>query len=162
MVSSSLLTASIIIYFIAIDCIADGSRSRARKIRLNALRSKENLPESWHKYFEKSRNAKFQIIAAPGMENLARRIVALDPDRFLYHPTNWGKFPDGTDNIEIGGFQPVNHLAGENVLLLASFHNNDVTLSQFSVMVTLLQAFVESLTIVLPFYPVGTMERVLR
>jgi len=68
---------------------------------------------------------------------------------------------DGTDNIEIGGFSPVNRISGEHVLMLASFHNNDVTLSQFSVMVTLLQSFIDSLTVVLPFYPVGTMERVI-
>eukprot|EP01035_Chromulina_nebulosa_P017630 gene17630-23207_t len=47
-------------------------------------------------------------------------------------------------------------------MFLASFHNNDVTLSQFSVMVTLLQSFIQSLTVVLPFYPVGTMERVIK
>jgi hypothetical protein len=99
----------------------------------------------------------------------------------------WGKFPDGTDNIEIGGFQPENRISGENVLFLASFHNNDVTLSQFQVMVsvfvawayrgkglpaqrspsialqiTLLQSLIESLTVVLPYYPVGTMERVVQ
>ena len=54
----------------------------------------------------------------------------------------------------------MNRIAGEHVLLLASFHNNDVTFSQFQVMVVLLQSFIESLTIVLPFYPTGTMERV--
>jgi phosphoribosylpyrophosphate synthetase len=45
-------------------------------------------------------------------------------------------------------------------LFLASFANNDVTLSQFQVMICLLQSFIESLTVVLPYYPVGTMERV--
>ena len=44
--------------------------------------------------------------------------------------------------------------------MLCSFHNNDVTWSQFQVMIVLLQSFIESLTVVLPFYPVGTMERV--
>ena len=29
-------------------------------------------------------------------------------------------------------------------------------------MITLLQSFIKSLTVVLPFYPVGTMERVIR
>jgi E3 ubiquitin-protein ligase DOA10 len=58
--------------------------------------------------------------------------------------------------------QPINRISGEHVIFLASFHSNDVTLSQFSVMCTLLQSFVESLTVVLPFYPVGTMERVVR
>ena len=47
-------------------------------------------------------------------------------------------------------------------MFLASFHNNDVTLSQFQVMICLLQSFIESLTVVLPFSPVGTMERVIR
>jgi len=111
---------------------------------------------------ERSNKNKYHIIAAPGMEELALKIVGENPDRFLYHATNWGKFPDGTDNIEIGGFQPINRISGQHVLLLASFHNNDVTLSQFSVMITLLQSFIESLTVVLPFYPVGTMERVVR
>ncbi|RYY84444.1 hypothetical protein EON63_09250 [archaeon] len=96
------------------------------------------------------------------MEKMAQNIVALQPHRFLYHPTQWKKFPDGTDNIEIGGFRPFNYIAGENILFLASFHNNDVTLSQFSVMITLLQSFISSLTVVLPFYPVGTMERIIQ
>ena len=52
--------------------------------------------------------------------------------RFHFHKTTWGKFPDGTDNIEVGGYTPYN-VAGERVLFLASFHNNDVTLSQFQV-----------------------------
>lgn len=78
------------------------------------------------------------------------------PDRFSFHPTKWNKFPDGTDNIEIGGFTPHNLISGEHVLFLASFHNNDVTLSQFQVMICLLMSFIESLTVVLPYSPVGT------
>eukprot|EP00540_Astrosyne_radiata_P002191 CAMPEP_0116826606 /NCGR_PEP_ID=MMETSP0418-20121206/2622_1 /TAXON_ID=1158023 /ORGANISM="Astrosyne radiata, Strain 13vi08-1A" /LENGTH=303 /DNA_ID=CAMNT_0004455259 /DNA_START=170 /DNA_END=1081 /DNA_ORIENTATION=+ len=91
---------------------------------------------------------------------MALRIVDAHPDRFTYHPTKWEKFPDGTDKIEVGGFLPYNLLSGEHILFLASFHNNDITLSQFQVMICLLQSFIESLTVVLPYYPVGTMERV--
>eukprot|EP00607_Mallomonas_marina_P007918 CAMPEP_0182424404 /NCGR_PEP_ID=MMETSP1167-20130531/10626_1 /TAXON_ID=2988 /ORGANISM="Mallomonas Sp, Strain CCMP3275" /LENGTH=331 /DNA_ID=CAMNT_0024604211 /DNA_START=82 /DNA_END=1074 /DNA_ORIENTATION=- len=119
-----------------------------------------DLSPSWVEYFEKSHKNRYQIIAAPGMEEIGKSIVDLDPDRFMMHQTKWGKFPDGTDNIEVGGFHPINRVSGEHVMFLASYHNNDVTLSQFSVMVYLLQSFVESLTVVLPFYPVGTMERV--
>jgi len=57
--------------------------------------------------------------------------------------------------IQIGGFYPVNQVSGEHVLFLASFHNNDVTLSQFQVMIALLQSFIESMTVVLPYSPVG-------
>jgi len=84
------------------------------------------------------------------------------PERFTFHETSWNKFPDGTDNIEIGGFTPQNLISGESVLFLASFHNNDITLSQFQVMICLLQSFIENLTVVLPYSPVGTMERVVR
>jgi hypothetical protein len=84
------------------------------------------------------------------------RLLQAHPDRFTYHPTTWGKFPDGTDSIEVGGFTPHNLIAGEHVLFLASFENNDVTLSQFQVIICLLQSFIESLTVVLPYYPVGT------
>lgn len=118
--------------------------------------------EAWQQHFARNAEKKYQVIAAPGMESMAQTIAAMHPTRFMYHKTQWGKFPDGTDNIMIGGFQPVNHIAGENVLMLASFANNSTTLTQLLVMVTLLQSFIESLTVVLPFYPVGTMERISR
>ena len=103
------------------------------------------------------------VLAAPGMEDIARRIHSVNPERFSFvQNTKWEKFPDGTDKIEIGGFTPLNVISGNNILFLCSFHNNDVTLSQISVMITVLQSFIESLTIVLPFYPVGTMERVVK
>jgi ribose-phosphate pyrophosphokinase len=104
----------------------------------------------------------YQIVAAEAADGLARRMEETHPDRFTYHRTKWKKFPDGTDQIEIGGFHPNNLISGEHVLFLASFHNNDVTLSQFQVMIALLQSFIASLTIVLPFSPVGTMERIIR
>eukprot|EP00546_Thalassionema_frauenfeldii_P009885 CAMPEP_0178919072 /NCGR_PEP_ID=MMETSP0786-20121207/14214_1 /TAXON_ID=186022 /ORGANISM="Thalassionema frauenfeldii, Strain CCMP 1798" /LENGTH=332 /DNA_ID=CAMNT_0020592923 /DNA_START=223 /DNA_END=1221 /DNA_ORIENTATION=- len=111
---------------------------------------------------KKRESMKYQIIAAEACEPLAQRLQDTYPDRFTFHKTSWEKFPDGTDQITIGGFTPVNFISGEHILFLASFHNNDVTLSQFSVMIALLQSFIESLTVVLPFSPVGTMERVVK
>jgi len=104
----------------------------------------------------------YQIIAAEASEPLARRMAASYPERFKFHPTKWGKFPDDTDSIEVGGFQPHNVISGARVLFLASFHSNDVTLSQFQVMIYLLQSFIEEMVVVLPFSPVGTMDRVIR
>jgi hypothetical protein len=114
----------------------------------------------WNQHSRKRQSMQYRIIAAPACEDMARRMEQEFPDRFTFHSTKWEKFPDGTDNIEIGGFSPQNLLSGENVLFLASFHNNDVTLSQFQVIICLLQSFIESMTVVLPYYPVGTMERV--
>lgn len=116
--------------------------------------------EKWLQHSRKRTSMTYNIIAAEACEPLAKRMEESHPDRFTFYPTSWQKFPDGTDNIEIGGFHPHNMISGEHVLFLASFHNNDVTLSQFQVIICLLQSFVESLTVVLPYYPVGTMERV--
>lgn len=104
----------------------------------------------------------YHILAAQAAEPLAQQIQQTDPDRFVHHKIHWNKFPDGTDNIEMTGFHPHNQLSGQHVLFFASFHNNDVTLSQFQVLICLLQSFVQSLTVVLPYSPVGTMERVIQ
>jgi hypothetical protein len=109
----------------------------------------------------------YQIIASEPCVELARKFVQADPNRFAFHESTWAKFADGTDHILLGGFKGGpnknrNELRGHNVLFLASFHNNDTTLAQMHAMIVLLQSFIRSLTVVLPFYPVGTMERVIK
>ena len=104
----------------------------------------------------------YEVLAAEVYDGLATRLQEQFPLRFRYHKSSWKKFSDGMDNIELGGFSPINLLHGRHVLLLASFHNNDVTLQLFHAMIVLQQSFIESLTVVLPFYPVATMERVLK
>jgi hypothetical protein len=145
--------------------------SSCRFVEGNSQSSSSNKDESsydlaqrimYNQQARKREEIRYQIIASEACESMAKRMSQQYPERFTFHPTTWGKFPDGTDNIEIGGFTPHNVISGEHVLFLASFHNNDVTLSQFQVMICLLQSFIESLTIVLPFSPVGTMERVIR
>lgn len=130
----------------------------------NIKRKRRNSSEVW---FERRVERQLQrertnylVFAQDAMIPMAQRMEEHDPDRFNYLPISWGKFSDGTDNIKITGFQP-NVIAGSDCIFLASFHNNDVTLSAFSVLIVLLQSFVKSLTIVLPYFPVGTMERVI-
>ena len=154
------LIASIILYGVSSLRLY---RSISRVIPNSRLKAGEaDVRESWDDYFRRTHTtARYQIIAAPEMEKMARDIVDLYPNRFMLHKTTWDKFPDGTDCIQIGGFTPENRISGENVLFLASFHDNGATLSQFSVMITLLSSFISSLTVCLPYYPVGTMERVI-
>ena len=107
-----------------------------------------------------SRNKKYIVLCAEQSIKIAQQFCTTDPDRFEFVPIEYKKFPDGTDKIVIKGFTPENKIADSHVLFFASFHNNGVTLSQLSVLIVLLQSFIQSLTIVLPFFPVGTMERV--
>eukprot|EP00658_Telonema_sp_P-2_P043741 TRINITY_DN31632_c0_g1_i1.p1 TRINITY_DN31632_c0_g1~~TRINITY_DN31632_c0_g1_i1.p1 ORF type:complete len:360 (-),score=94.23 TRINITY_DN31632_c0_g1_i1:84-1163(-) len=103
----------------------------------------------------------YRIIAAPGMEATAARMAEAEPNKFVYHPSKWDSFPDGTDNIRLGGFAGgKNELAGQNVLFLANFDSNGNTLSQLCAMVMLCESFLKTFTVLLPFYPTATMERV--
>lgn len=103
----------------------------------------------------------YLVLAGPGMESWAQEMERHDPQRFRYKASQWKKFPDGTDHIVLGGYHPQNEVRGSHVVFLATFPNNDVTLTQYYALVALAESFVESLTIVLPFFPTATMERVL-
>lgn len=133
-------------------------------IPLGRHRSFSDDVNPWMERFSSSRatqpTQQYVVFASPPFEALALDLQRQHPSRFRFFPIHWHKFPDGTDNITITGFTPRNFVSGSHCLFLASFHNNDVTLSQFSVLIVLLQSFIESMTIALPFYPVGTNERV--
>jgi len=140
-------------------------RNLNRNLESEPMRSPRlKLSDTWEHHLSSKetevKKKRYIVFSAEAFNPVGLHIQSTFPDRFVHFPIQWGKFPDGTDDITIGGFHPNNLVAGENILFLASFHNNDVTLSQFSVLITLLQSFIESLTIVLPFFPVGTNERV--
>jgi phosphoribosylpyrophosphate synthetase len=92
--------------------------------------------------------------------------------RFVLYDTDWGKFEDGTDNITLGKIRVggngnvisqidrPTYFKGKDLLFIASFHSNDVTMSQFHVLAHLCESLAKSLTVLLPFYPTATMERV--
>ena len=103
---------------------------------------------------------RYVVLCHEATNEFGKRLHEQQPDRFKWFNISWNKFPDGTDDITIDGFTPTNRISNEHVVFFASFHNNDVALSQLSVLIVLLQSFIESLTIVLPYFPVATKERV--
>ena len=109
------------------------------------------------------RGQPYTVLAAAAMGSTAVRLAATDPSRFEYHPSKWRTFPDGTDNITLGGFEPEDKVSGRDVLFLATFDNNASTLSQLHALTWLCEsAFISSLTVLLAYLPTGTMERYLQ
>eukprot|EP00667_Euglena_gracilis_P012629 EG_transcript_13000 len=105
----------------------------------------------------------FNVLAWTTCEEMGLQLQARDPRRFQYRATTWGKFADsGMDNIQVGGFHPTNVIRKSHVLFLASFDDNDAILSQFHVLTMLCESFIKTLTVVLPYFPMGTMEIVSR
>lgn len=69
------------------------------------------------------------------------------------------KFADGFPDLFV---EDALRIRNQHVAFLASFHNPAVIFEQISVIYALPRLFVGSFTLVLPFFPTGTLERVRR
>ncbi|KAL6505485.1 ribose phosphate diphosphokinase subunit prs3 [Orobanche hederae] len=89
------------------------------------------------------------------MKDLAERI-SFESDAVELRTINWRTFEDGFPNLFIPNAQGVR---GQHVAFLASFSSPGVIFEQLSVIYALTKLFVASFTLVLPFFPTGTSER---
>ncbi|XP_078664590.1 uncharacterized protein LOC144907423 isoform X2 [Branchiostoma floridae x Branchiostoma belcheri] len=69
----------------------------------------------------------------------------------------WGKFPDDFPNLFIDN---VKECVSRDVVFLASFHSPDVIFEQLSILYAVPKYLARSFTVILPYFPTGTMERV--
>ncbi|KAI5060394.1 hypothetical protein GOP47_0024814 [Adiantum capillus-veneris] len=88
-------------------------------------------------------------------EDLARRIAA-ESDTIELKAINWGTFADGFPNLFIHN---AHGIRSQHVAFLASFSSPSVIFEQLSIIYALPRMFVSSFTLVLPFFPTGTFER---
>ncbi|KAJ8451611.1 hypothetical protein Cgig2_018245 [Carnegiea gigantea] len=95
------------------------------------------------------------LFFCPETEALAQRIAA-QSDAIELRGISWRTFEDGFPNL----FIPNAHgIRGQHVAFLASFSSPTVIFEQLSVIYALPKLFVASFTLVLPFFPTGTSER---
>ncbi|KAH7570345.1 hypothetical protein ACOSP7_018424 [Xanthoceras sorbifolium] len=95
------------------------------------------------------------LFYCPETQALAERI-ATQSDSIELRSINWRTFADGFPNL----FIPNAHgIRGQHVAFLASFSSPGVIFEQLSVIYALPKLFISSFTIVLPFFPTGTSER---
>ncbi|XP_027170693.1 ribose-phosphate pyrophosphokinase 4 [Coffea eugenioides] len=88
-------------------------------------------------------------------EDLARKVAA--QSEFIQLQTiNWRSFDDGFPNLFINNAQEIR---GQHVAFLASFSSPAVIFEQLSVIFALPRLFVASFSLVLPFFPTGSFER---
>eukprot|EP00271_Cylindrocystis_brebissonii_P017144 TRINITY_DN432_c0_g1_i1.p1 TRINITY_DN432_c0_g1~~TRINITY_DN432_c0_g1_i1.p1 ORF type:complete len:423 (+),score=72.34 TRINITY_DN432_c0_g1_i1:189-1457(+) len=89
------------------------------------------------------------------MEELAKAIAS-GSDNIELNMIKWGQFESGFPNLFIPNAYGIR---GRHVAFLASFSSPSVIFEQLSVIYALPRMFVSSFTLVLPFFPTGTMER---
>ncbi|XP_031499885.1 ribose-phosphate pyrophosphokinase 4 isoform X2 [Nymphaea colorata] len=88
-------------------------------------------------------------------EDLARAIAA-ESDCILLQSISWRSFDDGFPNLFINN---AHDIRGQHVAFLASFSSPAVIFEQLSVIYALPRLFVASFSLVLPFFPTGSFER---
>ncbi|KAL6745527.1 ribose-phosphate pyrophosphokinase [Haematococcus lacustris] len=91
------------------------------------------------------------------MEELAKKIAGHADGNIELGKIRWKKFADGFPDLFV---EDALHIRNRHVAFLASFHNPSVIFEQISVIYALPRLFVGSFTLVLPFFPTGTLERV--
>ena len=90
-------------------------------------------------------------------EPLAKKIAELEEFSVELGTINWESFNDGFPDLFINDAYDIRD---RHVAFLASFHNPEVIFEQLSIIYSLPKMFVASFTLVLPFFPTGTAERV--
>ncbi|KAJ6938914.1 ribose-phosphate pyrophosphokinase 4 [Populus alba x Populus x berolinensis] len=88
-------------------------------------------------------------------EELARNVAA-HSEFITLQSINWRSFDDGFPNLFINNAE---NLRGQHVAFLASFSSPGVIFEQLSVIYALPRLFVASFSLVLPFFPTGSFER---
>ncbi|KAF3332765.1 ribose-phosphate pyrophosphokinase 4 isoform X1 [Carex littledalei] len=104
---------------------------------------------------ETSGKKQIQLFYCVQTEELARKI-AQHSDSISLQSISWRNFDDGFPNLFINKAQDIR---GKHVAFLASFSSPDVIFEQISVIYALPKLFVASFTLVLPFFPTGSFER---
>lgn len=89
------------------------------------------------------------------MKDLAERVAA-ESDAIELRSITWRTFEDGFPNLFIAN---AHGIRGQHVAFLSSFSSPGVIFEQLSVIYALPKLFVSSFTLVLPFFPTGTSER---
>lgn len=96
------------------------------------------------------------LFYTPDTEPLARKIAEVSP-KVQLGEIRWGRFADGFPNLFV---KDATKVRNRHVAFLASFHDPSVIFEQISIIYALPRLFVGSFTLVLPFFPTGTAERV--
>eukprot|EP00268_Persea_americana_P018742 TRINITY_DN1951_c0_g1_i1.p1 TRINITY_DN1951_c0_g1~~TRINITY_DN1951_c0_g1_i1.p1 ORF type:complete len:330 (+),score=46.92 TRINITY_DN1951_c0_g1_i1:228-1217(+) len=82
--------------------------------------------------------------------------VAAESDAIELRNINWRTFDDGFPNLFISN---AHGIRGQHVAFLASFSSPGVIFEQLSIIYALPRMFISSFTLVLPFFPTGSSER---
>jgi len=99
------------------------------------------------------------LLNCPEMKNMAQEILKRNTEFFKKGDISWERFNDGFPNIFIND---IGSIRGRDVVILLDLYDPNNLLEQMSVLYSLPRYLAKSLIMVLPYFPTGTMERVIK
>ena len=104
---------------------------------------------------------RYHVLCHNSMEIFTDKLIkAMGSKCEKHNKINWGRFGDGSDEIKIEGLTSPTQFQGKHILFVAAFNDNDSSMSQLHTIAFLCECLAESVTVLLMYYPTGTMERV--
>ena len=104
---------------------------------------------------------RYHVLCHNSMERFTDKLIkAMGSKCEKHNKINWGRFGDGSDEIKIEGLTSPTQFQGKHILFVAAFNDNDSSMSQLHTIAFLCECLAESVTVLLMYYPTGTMERV--
>jgi ribose-phosphate pyrophosphokinase len=91
------------------------------------------------------------------MDHIAQALMDKAPEAYTFIRVTWNEFESGMPNIFI---EDVHKLQPANVLLLLNLRRKEILLDQISCLYAIPRYGCRSLTVLVPFFSTGTMERV--
>eukprot|EP01065_Artemidia_motanka_P003122 TRINITY_DN1147_c0_g1_i1.p1 TRINITY_DN1147_c0_g1~~TRINITY_DN1147_c0_g1_i1.p1 ORF type:complete len:413 (+),score=139.01 TRINITY_DN1147_c0_g1_i1:40-1239(+) len=96
------------------------------------------------------------LLTTPEFEAVAEQIAAHSDGEVTVAPISWARFPDQTPNL----FVPAGDIRCRDVIMLADMSNVNKFFDVLSVIYSVPRYLARTFTLVIPFIPVATMERV--
>ncbi len=134
--------------------------------QLNGLDSDETLsqlnPIAYEKFCKESRLESVST-SSEAKRMFARKVNKLSSRHFLRGFINWNKYDDSTPDIKMDSTTIIN-IRNADIVYLAYFSEDEPNATKITHQLMLLYSLshygAKNITIVLPYYPVGTMERI--
>lgn len=100
----------------------------------------------------------YTVVPFSGCEYLADSLIERNPSYFRGCTVEMWHFPDGTPTLSFPSLK--DEIEHKEVVYLWDFSRVETLFDQYNILFNLVKNSVESLTIFMPYFPVGTSERV--
>ena len=98
------------------------------------------------------------LLSHPRFEHLVDDLVIRNPEILRKWKLDYKKFPDGTPNFFIHDVKT--DIEHQDVTYIGDFSSLDTLVEQYALIRWLIDYYADKIRVIIPYFPVGTMERI--